>query len=396
MPTATPASEAQAGRSDLKPGRLYLPQLDVMRFCAFLLVFFYHGLPSSDLNRHAGLSKTIHSFFTMVIASWDNGVALFFLLSAYLIAKLLQREKAITGTVDIKLFYIRRLLRIWPLYYLALAIGIVLSIGSAHSLFSPELRMGVSDFLGFVFFVKNWGIALHGFKWNPIYVLWTISSEEQFYLLWPLLQKTLTRPRLLLACVLAMVVVPLVAFWPGGVFIANHSTKIVFFLIYFPLGGILAETLKDTRTPRSTGWCLSRIAGGLTLWVAGSYVEFLLPGLGGPVAREILANLLQALGTVLIFLGFLESGERWAHARLTYLGKISYGLYVFHVMALQFVGFLGIHAGIYKLAGSTVGKVIGLPFALGLTVLAAYLSYNFYEKRFLVLKDRFAIVHSRA
>src|SRR5579863_4606045 len=87
--------------------RFYLPELDVLRFFAFLAVFLFHAPPLG----HRG-----HSFVDDLATIGIFGVDLFFALSAYLITRLLLREREATGRIDIKSFYIRRLLRIWPLY----------------------------------------------------------------------------------------------------------------------------------------------------------------------------------------------------------------------------------------------------------------------------------------
>jgi peptidoglycan/LPS O-acetylase OafA/YrhL len=382
--------EQPAPTVDIRPGRLYLPQLDVMRFCAFLSVFFYHGLPTKDIRIHVGASKVIAILVMTARASMENGVALFFLLSAYLITELLRREKAKTGTIHLKMFYIRRTLRIWPLYYLAVGIGLVLSLCSL------QFRLGTVALLTFAFFLKNWDVALRGWMWNPIYVLWTVSSEEQFYLLWPLMQKLLDKRRLLLLCVFTMVVVPLVTFWPGGVFVRNHTTQIIFLFIYFPLGGILAEILQGTREQLGFKGCLGLFAAGWMLWLAGTYVNYLSDTSGGSLTKLVTGNFLVVPGTVLIFLAFLKSDPGWSKKSLIYLGKISYGLYVYHVMMLQLAGHVSSRLGLPGAVGSTSSKLIELPFALGLTVAVSVISYEFFEKRFLVLKDRFAIIHSRA
>src|ERR1700743_3828093 len=100
-----------------RPGRLYLPQLDVMRFFAFLAVFWSHSLPGVDQS-HAGFGGIIARLEGVSEQFGFNGVGLFFLLSAYLITKLLLAERETTGGIHLKQFYVRRMLRIWPLYYL--------------------------------------------------------------------------------------------------------------------------------------------------------------------------------------------------------------------------------------------------------------------------------------
>src|ERR1700761_517725 len=91
--------------------RFYRPELDGLRFVAFLLVFCDHSaLKVTDWSG-------IGDWFPAVVSGGRFGVDLFFILSAYLITELLRREKLATGSVDIRGFYLRRILRIWPLYF---------------------------------------------------------------------------------------------------------------------------------------------------------------------------------------------------------------------------------------------------------------------------------------
>jgi peptidoglycan/LPS O-acetylase OafA/YrhL len=293
------------------------------------------------------------------------------------------------------MFYVRRALRIWPLYYLAVAIGVAISLCVA------PFRFTAVDILTYVFFLKNWDVMFHGWNWNPIYILWTVSAEEQFYLVWPLAQKLLNKSRLLKLCSIAMVLIPVITFWPSGVFVQNHVTELMFLFIYFPLGGILSTILNGRRPQVGIGTCIALLAGGLVLWLAGSYLLFPDGDHEGHIATMIAARFVIMASILMIFLGFLMSDPRWSHRSLIYLGKISYGLYVFHLMALQVASILTRHIGSITygnvpFAAKAAHLSVYLPLGMGLTIGTAALSYEFFEKRFLILKDRFAIVPSRA
>src|SRR5271157_1881088 len=92
----------------------YRPELDCLRFFAFLGVFVHHSIPKEPSFFRAHGLPVILSNFSYAGAF---GVDLFFCLSAYLITKLLLREKDLTGHLNVKAFYVRRILRIWPLYF---------------------------------------------------------------------------------------------------------------------------------------------------------------------------------------------------------------------------------------------------------------------------------------
>ena len=107
------------------------------------------------------------------------GVDLFFALSAYLITGLLLRERRSSGAIDVRAFYVRRILRIWPLYYFTLLILV-----PAMSILPGE-RMPWRHFLAFGLFSGNWACAAWGYPPSSFSLLWSVSIEEQFYLAWP-------------------------------------------------------------------------------------------------------------------------------------------------------------------------------------------------------------------
>lgn len=348
--------------------RFFRPELDVLRLFAFSLVFVCHVIPGDPLP-----SK----IFANIRDGAVYGVPVFFLLSAFLITELLLREKQVTGTLNIRSFYLRRILRIWPLYFLSLAIAF----------FVPRLMhdssvMPVHLVAAYVFLVGNWasGFIPYGFT-----VLWSISVEEQFYLIWPTLSRLANRESLLAICG---------AIWAASQIVAavlcyqRRSWDAIWLstfvqMQYFALGGALSIVLRG-RTPHLS-WLRRAllVAAGVAIFIA-------LPRREN--ATEYFSYLAAGLGAVLIFLGFLGAGIPRRLRLLQYLGKISYGLYVLHASILVAISYLVPHF-LHRQHGVFIYKVlIGLP----LTVLLAHLSYRYFEKPFLRLKERFEIVHSRA
>lgn len=154
----------------------YIPGLDGIRAIAFLLVFFAHAL--------LGFSYYIPATL---------GVTIFFFLSGYLITTLLRRELESTGTIVLRDFYLRRVLRIFlPLY-------VVFAITAAYAHFVQHDSMGNrSGFLSMLFYYYNYAMALGLKAWVPLgmNVIWSLSVEEQFYILFPLAYLALSRSRL--------------------------------------------------------------------------------------------------------------------------------------------------------------------------------------------------------
>ena len=106
--------------------RFYHPELDALRFVAFLAVFIHHALPrDASLYIANGLSPAVTQWLLTAKEAGAFGLDLFFALSAYLITELLLREHAQRGSFSIPAFYVRRALRIWPLYFTFLALTVL-------------------------------------------------------------------------------------------------------------------------------------------------------------------------------------------------------------------------------------------------------------------------------
>jgi len=168
--------------------RFYHPELDVLRFAAFLTVFISHAFPQRpDFYVAHGFSSPVASLAAGVVHSGQFGVSLFFLLSSFLITTLLLREQAATGRLDLWSFYIRRTLRIWPLYFFFLALGFWVLPAWGWPRIPNIHKASFSLFLG------NWSIVLFQRGWHPAFptntaisLLWSVSVEEQFYVSWAL------------------------------------------------------------------------------------------------------------------------------------------------------------------------------------------------------------------
>ena len=135
-PASVRAVESDA--TTLPRRRFYQPELDCLRFFAFFAVFIFHTFP-----HEADYYSARHIPFAALIASVSRagsfGVDLFFLLSAYLISQLLLREKEAFGHVSLKAFYLRRILRIWPLYFLGYLHRCFINSGGSDPALSSEV-----------------------------------------------------------------------------------------------------------------------------------------------------------------------------------------------------------------------------------------------------------------
>jgi peptidoglycan/LPS O-acetylase OafA/YrhL len=378
--------------------RYYRPELDALRFFAFLSVFLYHVLPSVEVANHAGWSRGAAWMAANFKIAGSFGVCLFFFLSSFLITELLVRERRSTGTVHVKAFYIRRVLRIWPLYFFFLFFGALLGqFVSGWHIEAPRL-------LAFLALLGNWYVAAVGQSSNPIAPLWSISIEEQFYLTWPWLAKGGGRTTILAVSLLLLPIS-----WLTTYFLARSPRapdQAIWFsslaqFEFFALGALTALWLQG-RVPRwkMTGRLIAVTAAGALWIVAEGFFHLRDSRLSSGPLSSVIGYQLVGLGCALFLAGFLGISRSFTPRPLLYLGKISYGLYVFHYLCRDIaVAILrqGAHATRWTgrlqvlLHGSAV-----LAIALLFTIILAALSYRFLEQPFLRLKERFTFVGSRA
>ncbi len=362
----------------LPKGRFYRPELDVLRFWAFLAVFVHHAMYN----------------FSPVLARWGAyGLSLFFVLSAFLITELLQREKQLTGTVAIRSFYIRRGLRIWPLYFAFLA-GTVLLAWVV-----PTYQAPLGMLVCFTLLVGNTYIGRHGFPNNPASYLWSISVEEQFYLFWPLLNRKCGRRALGWIALATLPVGSLTAWalWrlgvPAAIGIWTNSLVEFQFFGY----GVLLSLLLNGRVPQlAVSARLLLFVGGACLWFAAAkWTGVNAQGKQGPFG-PMLGYHVIGIGCVAVLLSLYGVHRRWLPGPLVYLGKVSYGLYVFHQLSLEIAERLVLRAPAWT--GNGDHHIYGVEHAtLGLTISVglAWVSYRYFESPFLRLKERFTVIRSR-
>ncbi len=343
--------------------RFYRPGLDLLRFFAFLLVFYGHALGHTRVGA--------------------LGVPVFFLLSAYLITELLLRELDRTGSVEIESFYMRRVLRIWPLYFAVLAAGFCV----AHAL----EKQGFSFYamVSYLFLCGNWYCGLHGYLPLGLGGLWSISVEEQFYLIWPTVVRLIRRNGLL---------------WFSATLWATSQIAIVFLCLqgkavnptiwtnslsqfqYFAIGSTVSVLLNRTVPRMTMALRVLVVLCGLGVFICADRV-FDTTGYGAASLRNTYPGyFLVGFGASLIFFGFLGARVAAWMSPIVYLGKISYGLYVFHQIIILIVS---------KIPVGSFERPIHAAIALAITIFTAALSYRYFESPFLRLKQRFEVVQSR-
>lgn len=376
--TATP------GRVDGR--RFYHPELDILRFFAFLLVFVHHAIPHDPAfwTRY-GVPTGIARIVAGIGALGAFGVDVFFVLSAYLITELLLREKALLGDLDLKSFYARRILRIWPLYFFFLAIAGVLTV------IMPGQQIGWRAASAFLLLGGNWWIVFHGFPNSIIFPLWSVSIEEQFYLMWPPLVRRLRAVHMASFAVILLIIASCVRLYLGSHGATETQVWCNTLARLDPLaaGILLAVFLRGEAPKIELQWRIAIIAMGVAcLAMAGNYWQIKADPLA--TTRILIGYPAVAFGGTAFLLGVLSSGTMLQKSALVYLGRISYGLYVYHVAGLMISDYLVPNA-----EASMSRYLLRISTALVLTISLSAASFRWIETPFLNLKQRFAHVLSR-
>jgi len=366
--------------------RFYHPELDVLRFFAFLMVFLHHAFPHDPgFWTKLGMPLFLARVVAGIGATGAFGVSLFFVLSSYLITELLLREKDLIGTLDIRSFYIRRILRIWPLYFAFLALAISLQWIVPGQLVTWRAGLWFSLLAG------NWFIVFHGFPSSVIFPLWSVSIEEQFYITWPAVVRKLNETGLLIIAGLLLLTATVSRIYLGMHHALEGDVWCNTLVQLDPIAaGILIALFLKGEIPR-----LSRLAraammlAGVTALALGS-LYFGIKSDPLTTARIVLGYPSVALGGSLLLLSVLRSSAGSKNRVLVYLGRVSYGLYVFHVLGLLISEHV-VHdqtAGLFRYS-------LRVGVALVCTTLMAAVSYRWLETPFLSLKQRFTHVLSR-
>lgn len=377
--------------------RVYFPNLNSIRFFAALAVVIHH----IELTKHwFGLPNIYTTSFVGGVFG-QLGIILFFVLSGFLITYLLLEENRQTGTISIKDFYIRRILRIWPLYYLITILGLYI-LPKIDFFFVPGFTEHVGEHLVpksamFLTFFSDIAYALY--KHVPYAAqTWSVGVEEQFYLLWPVLVVLVLRKKrmkeMLVGVIGFYLLIKLLAVYLYSHEPANKAAE-TFFLFWnnftidaMAIGGIGAYLLFYQKEK------VLSVLFSKYLQIILYLVLIIITGKGWALpwfSYEVYAVLFVVL--ILNLAGNPRSVINLEYKPLNYLGKISYGLYMYHNIML--VVALKLLAGFQWFDLHTLwGNVIYYIVSIGFTITISSLSYEYFEKWFIKAKVRFSKVIS--
>ncbi|MBU6453059.1 MAG: acyltransferase [Cyanobacteria bacterium REEB67] len=386
----------QAHITEKKEKTFWLPELDGLRSLAFILVYYHHtiGLFWRDTAGNNPLYKVIY-YLDQRVHNWGwIGVDLFFVLSAFLITSLLLRERGATETISLPKFFARRALRIWPLYFFYLAIVATLALCLSPSYTGSALSevKAVTQLAAFAFFVGNFAVIGQGVVLHLLNPMWSLCIEEQFYIVWGSAMKGLRERRLLLLLLgLMAVAAPSLRYYLWTVDAKNylayylnslsHCDAIVYGAIAAFVWDVGAEKLKSSGVAQ-----VGLIASAAVLLAPVAFV----PYIEASDISIVWVMTTIALGfTCLVLATLSNKGLRafFALPFLRHVGKLTYGLYMFHFLVIYSLVFVARNQ--LHISSRLVFILISWPLGLALTYCLARLSWRFIEAPSLAAKERF-------
>jgi len=362
---------------------IYFGGLNGLRAIAAIAVLFSHttqgfsgfGLNTFVFGKHADgnpVATTLAGF----------GVSMFFALSGFLITYLLLEEKK-TQEVSIKNFYIRRVLRIWPLYYTYLVISILTMIFF-------DIPLGLSVFY-YVFLLANMPFVFGG-GIHFVGHYWSLGVEEQFYAFWPWIVKKV-KPILKTTIIICTSLILLKCFlrfidiqinkgnmsWPYEML---HATRFHCMLIgaigailYFQHNRLFLK-LSDNIVTQSISWLVIVLAAINKFHI-----------------MSFLDNEFVSVVTVFIIIGQIQKKNRLINLDIRifdFIGKISYGIYIIHPLII----FYWSKILVFENKNNALNYLLVYFLVFTTTISIAYLSYHFFEKKILRLKEKYSTISS--
>lgn len=367
----------------------YFPGLPALRFIAAFLVVMHH---SESIKRKSGIA---HLYDHTLFRSGSTAVSFFFVLSGFLITYLLLKELAQTRTISIGQFYKRRVLRIWPLYYLLVALGLFIPYLLHLSGIAYKVPYSVTEIWYYYVFFMPFMVNLL-FAPGLLDPLWSIGVEELFYLMWAPLVKLFHRwlPWVLTGVVLVKTALLTWARYGDAPHLAIGLIETLQFEA-MAIGGLGACWLYHRKAPIQenrffTKWAQVFFFGLILVKVVGyppnsdTSFSFVFDALlGTPVFSVLLVSGLF-LWLILNISTSPKSFLKLENRSMRFLGEISYGIYMYHLLVVSAVAMV--------LKGP-LSNLPALPafmawYALvgGGTIVVAWLSKRYFEDFFLRFK----------
>lgn len=372
-------------KNELTSSKFHFPHLTGMRFLAAMAVLLFHTF---------GLGREIWGDFSekwdfQILAKLMNkghlGVSFFFVLSGFLLTSILLRELKIKGEINVKAFVLRRILRIWPLYFLVILFGFFVF---------PLLPFGqetTHEFWRYAFFLSNIDEIIHGMN-DPLNFLtatWSISVEEQFYFFWVFVLLVLPFQKnrhffVFFGLTILLTLIFRSMHYSDERTIYFHTLSVV---SDFAIGGILALL---SLQKGFKNWFKHLARWKIILFYLLGFSVFYLE-------TKIFQGSLFIFERIVVacFFGFFIAEQLLASHSffkvdsipvLSRLGEWTYGLYLFHCVWIYYVQSIFVAN---QWTTQIHHFVLYLLLIVGLSIASSFLSYRYFEQPFLNLKKRF-------
>lgn len=350
----------------------YLPNLDAIRGLAALVVILWHvELIKSDYS--IPNLQALHNLGGI-------GVTVFFVLSGFLITYLLFKEHTSSGGIHIVKFYFRRILRIWPVYFLILAIGV----------FIYPRNFQLDALVMSIFFFPNVAFVM-GKLPAIIDPIWSLGVEEEFYMFHPHFFRMKKQAK-----IFNTLIAMFFFFYALKLFASKMHIPLMQNILFFArfdcmmIGGIFSMWMANhlAEKPKFNTWLspdfLFNKNFQRVLFI--SFIAYLIYGV--VINPHAYSNQVLSLLTAACIVNLAFNPNcivRLENKTLNFIGKISFGLYLMHKFPVELFTWLSVKLEITNLLLQNL-FIYGL--ALPTSILLAYLSFHFYEAWFLRLKER--------
>ena len=367
--------------------KIFFPNLDGLRFFSFFIVFLAHSFNADNsLIKETNWYKIIK---VRMFSDGDIGVSFFFVLSGFLISYLLIKEKEITNKIDIKFFYIRRILKIWPLYYLVVIFGFLL-FPVLKAYFGQVPNETANPILCSTF-LNNFDRMHHAPDASVIAVLWSVAIEEQFYLVWPvLLYFTESKYYKYIFLIILLCSTLFRIFFLHKIAIDLHTLGVI---TDMAIGGLGAFLILNHRRFLNKIENLPKKIIIIPYALTFSYIVF-KNEIFSTDTMVILKRIIMASTFILIILeqnysskSFFKVGNWKIISRL---GKYTYGLYCLHQ--------IGILISLTLLRKFSLNHyswqiwLLEIPMSLFFSIVISWFSFNYFESWFLKIKLKYSYI----
>lgn len=373
--------------------RVYFQDLDLLRLLAALMIVALHGYEGWCNQYGFPGSFTTGDYKSLTftgrladhfIRNMSFGVDLFFMISGFLITYLLFREKEQTGKIYLGKFYMRRILRIWPLYYLLVAVGPLL-VTWAKQVHEP-------DYFSTALFINNFSTIRTGLWTYPYSHFWSICIEEHFYLVWPLVIALVTRKTAVpvFSAVIALsILFRAYAFYnlayPWMTLFAHTFSRMDILALGSLFGYLHYVNPKHISVPRIP----LMLMYGLLVFLLVNDTLTAYENIFDATVKKFFYCIVA--GIAMHRFVFRKDGKTVSAKPgiFHYFGKISYGIYMYHNVIIMII------IQQFMIPYGNGNLYLYLLIYLSSTLLVSVISYECIERPFLRLKSTFEIIHTR-